>query len=352
RAFSRMTIILLPLLAAGIHHCFLLLQRQAEAGRRIEPRYIIGVFGTMLVVQAFFMGFGEALTGEYGLHVKPRLPPQATELDFVMYTVLTLGVVLIVNDAHWRKFKRGGLVAFGLLLLIATLDVGNQGRFLWTRPVAQVIGPGSGGLMARAYERAKHEGNLYPLIENYFELDRYSNEARLTANGLTKVPMPNFYFERYVNFYQKLQKTPHVMQGLMGKQKLYFHTRAHDDPEAFLRDVNASRNSVHAVRIVSFDGDNLELRVVVDEPGYLTWLDNWDAGWTAELNGQPSDVLISLGTFKTIGLPRAGEHSVRFSYSVPTSTSAHVAFLLGILMLIGYGIGSSRQWRSRRRAVG
>lgn len=347
RAYSRMAVLLLPLIAVALHRGFALLQRrQASKGKALQPRYVLTLFGVALAVQLLLYSFkSEALTIEYDVYVKPRVPAGSTELDFLMYTVLTAAAVLLFNQLPWKKYRHGAVMAVAFLLFVGTFDTGNQGRFLWTQSLVAAVGPGQ-GLMRRAYERGKQEANLFPLIDNYFELPRTSEEARLTAKGLTNKPMPNFYYKRYVEFYQELEKSPHAKQRLMGKQKLFFHAKRHDDPkqiDQFVQDVDATQAMPSDPVIESYDGDALELRVNTNEKGYLTWLDNWDEGWSALVDGQPVEILTTLGTFKTVELPK-GQHQVSFRYRVPVHPLAYVGAGLGLVAFAGYA-----GWRVRRK---
>ncbi len=47
--------------------------------------------------------------------------------------------------------------------------------------------------------------------------------------------------------------------------------------------------------------------------GYLSFIDNWDPDWKAWVDGQPVEIELLFGTFKSVRLT-PGKHKVRFSY--------------------------------------
>jgi hypothetical protein len=84
----------------------------------------------------------------------------------------------------------------------------------------------------------------------------------------------------------------------------------HRDPEAFAADV---LRTPQRIRIESYDGDELAARVDSPVDGYLSFIDNWDPGWTAAVDGRDVAVERLFGTFKAVPVAR-GAHAVSFAY--------------------------------------
>jgi hypothetical protein len=85
-------------------------------------------------------------------------------------------------------------------------------------------------------------------------------------------------------------------------------------PVDFMADVDASMASGDAtIEIAFFDGDTLRLKVSNQRAAWLSYIDNWDANWTATVDGR--DVVIErlFGSYKSIRVPR-GQSEVIFSY--------------------------------------
>ena len=53
-----------------------------------------------------------------------------------------------------------------------------------------------------------------------------------------------------------------------------------------------------ALRLKSYDGDNLLLDVTMPHSGWLTFVDNWDPFWTAAINGNATSISRLLGSYK------------------------------------------------------
>jgi hypothetical protein len=67
------------------------------------------------------------------------------------------------------------------------------------------------------------------------------------------------------------------------------------------------------VRLLSYDGDSLELTVQVDRPSWLSFIDNWDPNWRAAVNGREVPIERLFGSYKAVNLA-PGASTVIFSY--------------------------------------
>jgi hypothetical protein len=301
----------------------------------------------LLVVQAYLYVVREPLNAEYARLTVPTLPTGSREIDFLMYTLLTLAVVLAALHVEWSKLRFGATLSFVMLLWVITQDTGTQGRYLWAQPVDQSLAamgaPAEGNLTQRVVAAAKTEGNFYRLIHDYFDLDRIANSGELTWRGLTRGLIPNWEYQRYTRFIRRWGAEASTLNHLLGKQKLFFHTELTEDPKAFLANARAARDSA-STHVSSFDGSELVVETSAEKPGYLAWIDNWDDGWSARVDGAPVKVEQLLGTFKSVRLATAGKHSVQFRYRPVISPLAYAGF--GLLALVGLPFAG----RLRRKA--
>jgi hypothetical protein len=98
-------------------------------------------------------------------------------------------------------------------------------------------------------------------------------------------------------------------------------------------------------RVVSDRGDEVVVSVTVDHPGYLVLADAWYPGWTATVDGKPTDVIRAEYYLRAVEIP-AGEHTVVFRYR-PASVRIGLYITtaaLGLLALLGL---ISLFWRAR-----
>jgi hypothetical protein len=77
----------------------------------------------------------------------------------------------------------------------------------------------------------------------------------------------------------------------------------HASPLEFLRDVDNFANiAKSSYQVRYYDGDRLQLTVSATQAGWLTFVDNWDPNWTAEVNGNPATISLALGSYKAVML--------------------------------------------------
>lgn len=353
RVFGRMATMLLPVMAVCVHQGYALLWqelRKLPSERALTVRIATAIFGVLLLVQAYLYVNRAPLNGEYAGLTVVSLPAGSREIDFLMYTLISLGVVLVLLHVDWAKLRHGAVLSFVCLLWVVAQDTGTQGRYLWAAPVHQhlkTVGvPSEGGLVSRVWAASKTESNFYRLIRDYFELDRNPNSGELTWRGLTRGIIPNWYYERYVRFLGKWGSDGARLEQMLGARKLFFHTTLPNSPKEFLADSRAADASASTPIIKYFNGSELVLEVTTQAPGYLAWMDNWERGWSAELDGQRVPVLELLETFKTVRLATPGKHVLRFRYLPPISPLAFVGLALGL-----GAAGSLPVWQRRRRKL-
>jgi hypothetical protein len=337
RVFGRMTIALLPLLGIAIHQGFTILSDDLDRNpqqREIRPRVVGLVLGIVFLMQVFLYCLKDSFNQAYISLQASTMPGGTREIDFLMYTIFTAAVLLFAMSVDWSKLRHARVIVFAIFALLVTQDAGTQGRFLWTYSLSSVLqGNGldpSKNQLSQAWTLAKRNSNFYRLIRDYFTLERTGDAIGLTADGLTKVPMENFYFDRYMKFYRHYGGSKDLLNQVMGRQKLFFHSSLHDDLPEFLADTKIHEPHANQPSIEYFDGNELRLSVVTTQPGYLTWIDNFDSGWKAEIDGARSPIELSLTTFKAVWLDQPGPHRIRFVYRPVIPVSAYGPMALGL----------------------
>jgi len=360
RVFSRMPIILLPILAVAIHQGYQLFADDLHrpSPERTTRSLVWIVFGFIVVTQFLLLLIPHPGT-DYSYHTAPRLPGGSNERDFVVYCILTLWAVLFVTKVQWSKLQRGRVALLGALLVAMTLDTGMQGRFLWTHSATQDVPPAveKQSWFSRLRSTLRPKSDFHHLVRDYFTLDRVANPSgliignsgELSPVALTRGVTPNFDYESYAQFLKREAGDPAQLDRLLGKQKLFFHTEQHESVATFLKDVDAHAKSAAAPVVKSFDGSTLTLQIDTTAPGYLTWIDNWDLGWKARVDGAPVPVEKIMGTFKAVRLAKPGSHVVRFAYRPIVKVTSWIAFALGLLLLIGLRFPPLRNWLQLER---
>ena len=60
-------------------------------------------------------------------------------------------------------------------------------------------------------------------------------------------------------------------------------------------------------------GNKLELNVETDEDGWLSYIDNWDKGWSVFINGKKMTINKLFGSYKSINIEK-GFSKIKFEY--------------------------------------
>jgi hypothetical protein len=97
------------------------------------------------------------------------------------------------------------------------------------------------------------------------------------------------------------------------------------------REAARDTGSVGTVRVSTYRADMVELNVQMHRPGFLYYADGYAPEWTAEVNGERTEILAANGAFKAVRLP-AGTHEVLLRYR---PWRYIVTFTLRIIGIIG-----------------
>jgi hypothetical protein len=124
----------------------------------------------------------------------------------------------------------------------------------------------------------------------------------------------NWYFTRYIRFLKEHQNEPEelkIIKGVTDGRKIFFaESIGYLTIREFLNDSNRFKNTG---KLVLYTGDELNWEIDAPVSGYFSFIDNWAPGWKAWVDGQPADIKLLFGTFKSVYLT-AGKHTVRFVY--------------------------------------
>lgn len=96
--------------------------------------------------------------------------------------------------------------------------------------------------------------------------------------------------------------------------------------------VNGSECPDGSTRILSYEPERIEIEAASGANAYLILSDAWYPGWTAQVDGEPEEVLRANGMFRAVRLPR-GEHNVVWVYEPRSFTVGAIVsgvFLVGV----------------------
>jgi hypothetical protein len=101
-------------------------------------------------------------------------------------------------------------------------------------------------------------------------------------------------------------------------------------------------------QLASYTPDEVQVRTRASREALLVLADNYYPGWEARIDDRPADIVRADHTFRGVVVP-AGEHTVTFSYEPTQLRIGFVIYLVGMVLLVGYGVFAIV--RSRRRTA-
>jgi hypothetical protein len=224
-------------------------------------------------------------------------------LVFVIFTLLAFFILALFVQYFQEKPVSQTRIWFvwTTLLLFSMVNMGLAGPWLWTRGVLDV------GIKYRLDIEKRN-------LESFGEKREAGFATIISSNKFSVGIVYNWYFERYLAFLKAQEADQPALEQLLGVtdgKKLYFSERI-DYPLAreFLQDAGRFQDFE---KMISYTGDKLVVDVHAPAPGFLSFIDNWDADWTATVDGHPTSIALLFGTFKAVWL-EPGDHQVIFEY--------------------------------------
>lgn len=148
---------------------------------------------------------------------------------------------------------------------------------------------------------------------NYPDNYGYNNHAKNFMN----------YFERYNGEIRKniLKEDIELVYQFYGvsihPDKFFISSSInYNDIVLFMKDANsfvASNDFRKNILIEKYDGNTVELEIFVSKPGWLSFINNWDKHWKAELNGKKTTIYKLLGSYQSIKVDK-GYSKIKFQY--------------------------------------
>jgi len=228
---------------------------------------------------------------------------EGSEGRFVWAAAISFVILLMLlvwrGRGQWHS-RYAGWGSAVLLLIAAVLEMNVSCNGAWTY---------------NAIAEPRQRLNLDRMDLRSFDTPRANCYTLSLTNSYCTRNMANWGFDRYYSFRITQNEfgsdKVNRLLGMLNGQKLYFSEQLEaatvDD---FFQDANRFENFA---RVISYNGDRLELEVQAPRRGYLSFIDNWDPDWQAEVDGQPVEIALLFGTFKAVAL-EPGAHQVIFTY--------------------------------------
>jgi len=221
----------------------------------------------------------------------------------LVIAVIFITLVLLAIRIGWFTQKVFRILP-ALFFSLVIIDLWPIGAFQWLIDIIPETNPPG---------RLNIAENIIP---QSFNFSRTLAKTTISITPRFSVgPSPDWYYARYVNFYNdhlfEARFRDRLLAQGQGTQKLYFSKMIdHLTAKDFLQDSDKFSGSYE---VKKYDGETLIVEIQSDQPGYFSFIDNWDPFWTVSVNGKPANLEILLGTFKSVKIP-AGDSIIEFSY--------------------------------------
>lgn len=339
RGWGRLSIALLPglalLLAYALSDFDTWLKMPREKSSRLKPWVWMALVG----VGIFSLGvqlteFSRGITDEYWeLYFIPRsayliqtvanvlgqnFVPDPSTLSAIFSYFFMVFSLLSCLLVFWILWKAGKVDRITRLLIpvsfsfFSTVNLWFGGAWLWNN-----------GFSAKEIRKP---GDYQRMMPRSLSTPRKNENSTLTLSPSFSVGSPpKWHYQRYQDFYfgseDELPARDELL-GVIDGNRFYFSTSIdHPAIADFLAD--ARRFDIRPV-IHDYTGDYLLVELNAPQPGYFSFIDNWDEHWTARVDGKPVEIELLFGTFKSLRL-ETGKHEVSMAYCPQFFTWANSA---------------------------
>ena len=232
-----------------------------------------------------------------------HLSPQ--RIWFIIYGAVGFVIILsFMIFSKWirRRAGRSLTAVLAVLILVAVLEMRPVGTHIWT-------------YQGKTQKNRVYLGNIAKVNEASFRFRRTDHFCSIPLQpNFSAGIIENWYFERYVKFLKETEDELQARKTLLGVQdgrRIFFsESIQHATVQSFLRD---AQRYPQTGRLVSYTGEELQWDIQTPIAGYLSFIDNWDSGWKVSVDGEPAEIELLFGTFKSVRLA-PGQHRVRFYY--------------------------------------
>jgi Bacterial membrane protein YfhO len=324
RVWGRLNIIFLPVMAYLLA-CAIGIFMKILSGNKNKVKkkqflifiiFFVSVYSIFLITQIIFLNENDF--DPYWTNYFKNTFEDFNENIFIINGVLSFGVIML--SIILTRFVKPGKKYWSWIIpvtffIVNVIDLLPAGSRQWAIPE----NPDTQRTIIKI-DLANFNSLNSP---RYFKYGTVSN----TQNFLTGY-IANWHYERYLNFLKSngitdyintQEKMPVYLKDLLGLTdgKRIFCSENIDyiSPQEFVSDSkNFEADNMSYLKIIKYNGDELEFEISTRQPCYCSFIDNWDPDWKATVNGKDVNIEKLFGTFKSVKLEK-GNNIVKLKYS-------------------------------------
>ncbi len=242
---------------------------------------------------------------------------------YIIFNIISLIFLILIFNSNFLRIKK--IPIFSIILLLAASELFILSNLQWslddwktniTKENSPLKKLQNAFVSPRIIDTVK--GNEYFRDNRVFNVNYPDNYG---YNGHAK----NYtnYFERYEGKKKEeiskedLELINFFYGATVDAKKIFLSRNIdHKNIISFVKDSNKFElisNFKSKVLIKKYNGNTIELEIFSNNDGWLNFIDNWDEGWKAYINGKETKLYKLLNSYKSIKVKK-GFSKVKFQY--------------------------------------
>lgn len=324
RIWGRMNIIFIPAIAFLIAYSLTIMEKYfSETPIEKTEKFIsslkliipvIAVFCLVIFLTQYHF-FSNRIEKNFTISYSKTLYQELNEKSFLIISIISFGVIILFISFSKLLIRNKLYSAAVILLFVLNItDLYNAGSMQWA---------------------LKKSPDITRKILNINDIDMQSlSTPRVNKMYLISLTpefhvgsVDEWYFENYNKFLsdfknsiseENMESSLLSFDELLGisSGKRFFCSKSINFNKTYdFTEDSKNFEAANSVNVITenYTGDELICSVDFKEPGYFSFIDNYDKGWKAEVNGKETEIEKLFGTFKSLKLG-TGMNRIRLRY--------------------------------------
>ena len=341
RAWARINIIIVPILillfSISLKYLVFFFSENRKQNLKQIIKLLVGISIFFMAVQFLFYFFDLQNEEYWNFWQKKRFDAAINYLPFFLGNILKLydGVIYILFNIlsitflifflKIKNIQKKLILFYTTIFLLVVSELFVISNLQWSLPEWKT----------KFYKTENPLEKLQDGFKSKRIIDTVKGNEYFRDNRLFNVNYPDNYgysdhaknFSTYFQRYDGLKNTGisdeninlvKFFYGATEEAKKIFLSKSldHENIVSFINDSNSfEKGNSFEIKILinQYDGNKLELEILSEKEGWLSFIDNWDYGWIASVNGTKVPIYKLLGSYKSIKIKK-GFSKVKFQY--------------------------------------
>ena len=336
RAYSRMNVLLVPLMSVLI--CYSIKNLDENIINKKDLFVVLFITLVVISLQFYFIEISQSKTGywtywqENRLDIAAYFASQKLQLAstilksynnyiYSIFFLLSLSVFAVSNQIKKK------VTFYSLILVFVIGELFILANIQWAIPKGYYDENGYNKLNLEPLNTLKNSFTKKRVStevkgNTYFRNQRQFNINYFDVFGIeSHTKMYDKYFNRKGEFKEDVsvinKKKVQFLWGLNHKKKVFFSSSIdYDFIEDLVDDIYKNDDNFNDKIIVdtaAYNGDEILIKYVSENQGYIIFMDNWSPGWEVTVNDINKDVELVLGSYKAVKINN-GINKIIFKY--------------------------------------